>query len=184
MTCESLACCGGANVVVKGSFLDLDDQCLMRQYRKLRRVMSDSILVGVLDVPEVYEPGRFSNDVEKARPKAQQTPPEQATCSCVQLRCSYGAVTCSFHQLPLSFLPHVVFAALCSICNSQIPAGETQEKTPAATQPKTSRSQVINADPLHNGQSMRKHPTLLVLCVRVPQLTEWPRGLLKARLHL
>lgn len=89
MTCESLACCGGANVVVKGSFLDLDDQCLMRQYRKLRRVMSDSILVGVLDVPEVYEPGRFSNDVEKARPKAQQTPPEQATCSCVQLRCSY-----------------------------------------------------------------------------------------------
>ena len=98
--------------------------------------------------------------------------------------CSYGAVTCSFHQLPLSFLPHVVFAALCSICNSQIPAGETQEKTPAATQPKTSRSQVINADPLHNGQSMRKHPTLLVLCVRVPQLTEWPRGLLKARLHL
>ncbi|CAL1139494.1 unnamed protein product [Cladocopium goreaui] len=83
----------GANVVVKGSFLDLDDQCLMRQYRKLRRVMSDSILVGVLDVPEVYEPGRFSNDVEKARPKAQQTPPEQ-------------------------------------------------EKTPAATQPKTSRSQV------------------------------------------
>ena len=98
--------------------------------------------------------------------------------------CSYGAVTCSFHQLPLSFLPHVVFAALCSICNSQIPAGKTQEKTPAATQPKTSRSQVINADPLHNGQSMRKHPTLLVLCVRVPQLTEWPRGLLKARLHL
>ncbi|CAL1139492.1 unnamed protein product [Cladocopium goreaui] len=66
-----------ANVVVKGSFLDLDDQCLMRQYRKLRRVMSDSILVGVLDVPEVYEPGRFSNDVEKTRPKAQQTPPEQ-----------------------------------------------------------------------------------------------------------
>ena len=56
--------------------------------------------------------------------------------------CSYGAVTCSFHQLPLSFLPHVVFAALCSICNSQIPAGETQEKTPAATQPKPSRSQV------------------------------------------
>ena len=98
--------------------------------------------------------------------------------------CSYGAVTCSFHQLPLSFLPHVVFAALCSICNSQIPAGETQEKTPAATQPKTSRSQVINADPLHNGQSMRKHPTLLVLCVRVPQLTEGPRGLLKVGLHL
>ena len=87
MTCESLAFCEGANVVVKGSFLDLDDQCLMRQYRKLRRVLSDSILVGVLDVPEVYEPGRFSNDVEKAK-----TPPVQETCSCLQLR----AVSISF----------------------------------------------------------------------------------------
>jgi len=38
---------------------------LMRQYRKMRRVMSDSILVGVLDVPEVYEPGKFSNEFEK-----------------------------------------------------------------------------------------------------------------------
>ena len=104
--CESLACCEGANVVVKGSFLDLDDQCLMRQYRKLRRVMSDSILVGVLDVPEVYEPGRFSNDVEKARPKAQQKaqqiPPEQETCSYVQL----CAVSISFHHpfFPTLFL--------------------------------------------------------------------------------
>lgn len=86
----------GANVVVKGSFLDLDDQCLMRQYRKLRRVMSDSILVGVLDVPEVYEPGRFSNDVEKARPKAQQKaqqiPPEQETPAATQPKTSKSQV--------------------------------------------------------------------------------------------
>ena len=68
-------------------------------------------------------------------------------------------VMCSFHQLPSSFLPHVVFGAFCLICKSQIPAGETQE-TPAATQPKTSKSQVH---------------------LRVPQLTEWPRGLLKVR---
>ena len=63
----------GANVIVKGSFIDLDDQCLMRQYRKMRRVMSDSILVGVLDVPEVYEPGKFSNEFEKTE-KTKQTP--------------------------------------------------------------------------------------------------------------
>eukprot|EP00438_Fugacium_kawagutii_P034565 Skav216758 [mRNA] locus=scaffold3303:16269:17855:- [translate_table: standard] len=56
----------GANIVVKGSFIDMDDHCLVRQYRKLRRVMSDSCLAGVLDVPEVYEPGRFSNDFAKA----------------------------------------------------------------------------------------------------------------------
>ena len=68
-----LLCHEGANVIVKGSFIDLDDQCLMRQYRKLRRVMSDSVLVGVLDVPEVYEPGRFSNNVEKAK----HSPPQE-----------------------------------------------------------------------------------------------------------
>ena len=45
----------------------------MRQYRKMRRVMSDSILVGVLDVPEVYEPGKFSNEFEKTE-KTKQTP--------------------------------------------------------------------------------------------------------------
>ena len=66
-------CVRGANVIVKGSFIDLDDQCLMRQYRKMRRVMSDSILVGVLDVPEVYEPGKFSNEFEKTE-NAKQTP--------------------------------------------------------------------------------------------------------------
>ena len=62
-----------ANVIVKGSFIDLDDQCLMRQYRKMRRVMSDSILLGVLDVPEVYEPGKFSNEFEKTE-TTKQTP--------------------------------------------------------------------------------------------------------------
>lgn len=67
------ACVRGANVIVKGSFIDLDDQCLMRQYRKMRRVMSDSILVGVLDVPEVYEPGKFSNEFVKTE-KTKQTP--------------------------------------------------------------------------------------------------------------
>jgi len=54
----------GANIVIKGSFIDLDDQCLMRQFRTLRRTMSDSILAGVLDVPGVYEPGRFSNELQ------------------------------------------------------------------------------------------------------------------------
>eukprot|EP00438_Fugacium_kawagutii_P034564 Skav216757 [mRNA] locus=scaffold3303:12117:15736:- [translate_table: standard] len=65
-----------ANIVVKGSFIDMDDHCLVRQYRKLRRVMSDSCLAGVLDVPEVYEPGRFSNDFAKAT----QTQKERGDC--------------------------------------------------------------------------------------------------------
>ena len=101
--------------------------------------------------------------------------------------CSYGAVTCSFHQLPLSFLPHVVFAALCSICKFvtvRFLPEKRRRRHPLLLSRRHQGARCINADPLHNGQSMRKHPTLLVLCVRVPQLTEWPRGLLKVRLHL
>jgi len=51
-----------AKVIVRSSFIDLDDQCMQREYRRLRRVMSDSILTGWLDVPAVYEPGKFSDE--------------------------------------------------------------------------------------------------------------------------
>ncbi|CAK9112131.1 Protein MEI2-like 4 (AML4) (MEI2-like protein 4) [Durusdinium trenchii] len=57
------------NVIVKSSFIDFDDQCLRHHYRRLRRVMSDSVLTGWLDVPEVYEAGKFSDErVQKQQP--------------------------------------------------------------------------------------------------------------------
>ena len=63
-------------VVVKSSFIDLDDYCLMRQYRKLRRCVTDSVLAGVLDVPVVYEPGKFSDEAQKRQP-AEPSKPSQ-----------------------------------------------------------------------------------------------------------
>ena len=63
-------------VVVKSSFIDLDDYCLMRQYRKLRRCVTDSALAGVLDVPVVYEPGKFSDEAQKRQP-AEPSKPSQ-----------------------------------------------------------------------------------------------------------
>ncbi|CAJ1387419.1 unnamed protein product [Effrenium voratum] len=49
------------NVVVRSTFIDFDDASMARCYRKLRRFVTDSVLVGVLDVPAVYEPGKFSD---------------------------------------------------------------------------------------------------------------------------
>ena len=69
-----------ANVIVKGSFIDLDDQCLQRQYRKLRRIMSDSILTGWMDIPEVYEAGKFSREWAQKKQPVDEKPKEKSEC--------------------------------------------------------------------------------------------------------
>ena len=68
------------NVIVRSSFIDLDDQCMQREYRRLRRVMSDSVLAGWLDIPEAYEPGKFSDEQSQKHqpiePKSECKSPE------------------------------------------------------------------------------------------------------------
>ena len=56
---------GPCNVVVRSTFIDLDDGCgLLQRYRRLRRAQTDSALVAV-SPQEAYEPGRFSDDRAK-----------------------------------------------------------------------------------------------------------------------
>ena len=102
--------------------------------------------------------------------------------------CSYGAVTVQLRAVSISFhypfFP-TLFLQLCvRFVTVRFLLEKRRRRHPLLLSRRHQGARCINADPLHNGQSMRKHPTLLVLCVRVPQLTEWPRGLLKARLHL
>ena len=95
----------------------------------------------------------------------------------VQLR----AVSISFHY---PFFP-TLFLQLCvRFVTVRFLPEKRRRRHPLLLSRRHQGARCINADPLHNGQSMRKHPALLVLFVRVPQLTEGPRGLLKARLHL
>lgn len=80
-----------ANVIVRSSFIDLDDQCMRRQYRKLRRVMSDSLLAGWLDVPEVYEPGKFSDErIQRQEPVESEPSGKKADCGKVSQRKASG----------------------------------------------------------------------------------------------
>jgi len=53
------------NVVVRSTFIDFDDESMALSYRKLRRWVTDSVLAGVLEVPEVYEPGKFSDQKDE-----------------------------------------------------------------------------------------------------------------------
>ncbi|CAJ1392500.1 unnamed protein product [Effrenium voratum] len=62
-------------VVVRSTFIDLDDQSMARSYRKLRRVKTDSMLA--LDVLEDYEPGKFS-DEQAEKLSAPPSPPSPA----------------------------------------------------------------------------------------------------------
>ena len=66
------------HVVVRSTFIDFDDESMALCYRKLRRVMTDSVLAGVLVAPEVYEPGKFSDQQEEHEARS-RTAAEEAT---------------------------------------------------------------------------------------------------------
>ena len=71
---------GPCNVVVRSTFLDVDDgQSLMRRFRQLRRAKSDSVLVGAFNFAEeeVYEAGKFSDE----RAKEQEAASARSTSS-------------------------------------------------------------------------------------------------------
>ena len=54
---------GPCNVVVRSTFIDVDDgRSLMQRYRQLRRAMTDSLLMGAFAEEEPYYPGRFSDE--------------------------------------------------------------------------------------------------------------------------
>lgn len=54
---------GSCHLVVKSTFLEVTDGGMMKQYSKLRRVKSDSLVQHLLE-EEVYTPGKFSNEQE------------------------------------------------------------------------------------------------------------------------
>ena len=59
---------GQCNVVVRSTFIDVDDgRSLMQRYRQLRRAMTDSVSLGAFNFAEeeIYEAGRFSDDCAK-----------------------------------------------------------------------------------------------------------------------
>ena len=61
--CEDEEGEGPCNVVVRGTFLDLNDgQGLMQRYGRLRRSRSESALAGAFDAEEAYLPGKFSDE--------------------------------------------------------------------------------------------------------------------------
>ena len=65
---------GPCNVVVRSTFIDVDDgRSLMQRYRQLRRAMTDSLLMGAFAEEEPYYPGRFS-DERAAVPEAASEP--------------------------------------------------------------------------------------------------------------
>ena len=66
------------HVVVRSTFIDFDDESMALCYRKLRRVMTDSVLAGVLVAPEVYEPGKFSDQQEEHEARS-RTAAQEAT---------------------------------------------------------------------------------------------------------
>mmetsp|Transcript_9943 Transcript_9943/g.18481 ORF Transcript_9943/g.18481 Transcript_9943/m.18481 type:complete len:312 (+) Transcript_9943:92-1027(+) len=54
---------GPCSVIVKGTFIDLNDsRSLLQRYRRLRRCMTDSVLAGAFAEEEAYEPGKFSDE--------------------------------------------------------------------------------------------------------------------------
>ncbi|CAE7437019.1 ML5 [Symbiodinium natans] len=62
---------GPCNVVVRSTFIDVDDgRSLMQRYRQLRRAMTDSVLAGAFAEEEAYEPGRFSDEHAKVQEAA------------------------------------------------------------------------------------------------------------------
>ena len=62
---------GPCNVVVRSTFIDVDDgRSLMQSYRQLRRAMTDSVLAGAFAEEEAYEPGRFSDEHAKVQEAA------------------------------------------------------------------------------------------------------------------
>ena len=65
---------GKCNVVVRSTFIDVDDgRSLMQRYRQLRRAMTDSLLMGAFAEEEPYYPGRFSDERAEA-PEAASEP--------------------------------------------------------------------------------------------------------------
>ena len=67
---------GSCNVVVRSTFIDVDDgRSLMQRYRRLRRAMTDSVFLGAFNFneEETYEAGRFSNERVKAQEEAAST---------------------------------------------------------------------------------------------------------------
>ena len=65
---------GPCNVVVRSTFIDVDDgRSLMQRYRQLRRAKTDSLLKGAFADEEPYYPGRFSAERAEA-PEAVNAP--------------------------------------------------------------------------------------------------------------
>ena len=65
---------GPCNVVVRSTFIDVDDgRSLMQRYRQLRRAKTDSLLMGAFADEEPYYPGRFSAERAEA-PEAVNAP--------------------------------------------------------------------------------------------------------------
>mmetsp|Transcript_23213 Transcript_23213/g.41076 ORF Transcript_23213/g.41076 Transcript_23213/m.41076 type:complete len:299 (+) Transcript_23213:59-955(+) len=63
---------GPCSIVVRSTFIDVTDgRSLVRRYRRLRRLMTDSVLTGIFVETEAYEPGKFSEGVSA---KAQDAP--------------------------------------------------------------------------------------------------------------
>lgn len=67
---EELQC-----VVVRGTFLEVldDGQCMMQRYRKMRKAKTDFASKAGTQDPEVYEPGRYSEEQESTRGYAGDT---------------------------------------------------------------------------------------------------------------
>ena len=69
---------GPCNVVVRSTFIDVDDgRSLMQRFKHLRSAMTDSLLMGAFADEEPYYPGRFSDERAEAH-KAANVPPAPA----------------------------------------------------------------------------------------------------------
>lgn len=95
------------NIVVRSTFLDINEGGLMQQYRKLRRTVSDSCLDGVHQ--QVYVPGEYSK-----KRAAQRAP----TGSCAKPRSSLrvtkatGGGTVMLRNLPNNYTREMLLALL------------------------------------------------------------------------
>lgn len=95
------------NIVVRSTFLDINEGGLMQQYRKLRRTVSDSCLDGVHQ--QVYVPGEYSKKRAAQRaPAGTNAKPR----SSLRLTKATGGGTVMLRNLPNNYTREMLLALL------------------------------------------------------------------------
>eukprot|EP00438_Fugacium_kawagutii_P025274 Skav207209 [mRNA] locus=scaffold1244:90176:94594:+ [translate_table: standard] len=93
------------SIVVRSTFLDINEGGLMQQYRKLRRTVSDSCLDGVRQ--EVYVPGEYSK-----KRVGQRAPTGAKTGSSLCATRATGGGTVMLRNLPNNYTRDMLLALL------------------------------------------------------------------------